>query len=145
MVWGFFLVLVWQELAVYFGFLLQGVWAICLVGNGSALAPDCEPWRERLACRWRRMSSLGVLQGAGVFIVCSPRGPAWVERYKTGQEGGRTHRRETVELGVKEWVWSPCIISWWPIPPSLEATPESSWWGCEMWTGDRGVHLRNQR
>ena len=84
------------------------------------------------------MSSLGVLQGAGVFIVCSPslyQGPAWVERYRTGQEGGQTHRRETVELEVKELVWSPRIVSSWPVPPSLEATPESSWWGCEMWTG----------
>ena len=42
LVWGFFLVLVWQELAVYFGFLLKGAWAICLVGK--RVSPDPRLW-----------------------------------------------------------------------------------------------------
>lgn len=59
---GFFLVLVWQELTVYFGFLLKGAWAVCLVGKqvstfgAAALATDCGPRSERLASRWRGVS-----------------------------------------------------------------------------------------
>lgn len=60
----FFLVLVWQELAVYFGFLLKGAWVVCLMGKqvstfGSvALALDCGPWSGSLASEWRGMSRL---------------------------------------------------------------------------------------
>lgn len=56
----FFIVLEWQELAVYFGFLLRGAWAVCPAGKevstfGSvALAPDCGPQSGSLASRIER-------------------------------------------------------------------------------------------
>lgn len=55
-----FLVLDSQELAVYFGFLLKGAWAVCLVGKevntfgSAALAPGCGPWSRSLASRMER-------------------------------------------------------------------------------------------
>lgn len=52
---GFFLVLVWQELAVYFGLLLKGAWAVRLdrkrvsTSGTASLAPDCGPRSGSLA------------------------------------------------------------------------------------------------
>lgn len=85
-------------------------------------------------------------RGWGVFLLCAHQDFTEVlpglRDTKQGREGGRTHRRETVGVGRKEWVWSPCIISLVAHSSIAGGHPESSWWGCEMWTGDRGVHLR---
>lgn len=90
------------------------------------------------------MSGLGILQGAAVFIVCSaslPRGPAWVERYKIGQEGGRTQKGDRGAGGEGVGVVSPhrLLVAHSSI---VGGHPQSSW--CEMWTGHGGVHLRSQ-
>lgn len=141
----FFLVLVLQELAVYFGFLLKGAWAICLVGKRVSPGPRlwAMAWEAGLQMETNERSGR-LARGCCVHCVLSK--PSlrsclgWEIQNRTGrwadsQKGDRGAGGEGVG------VVSPhrLLVAH---SPSLEATPESSW--CEMWTGHWGVHLRSQ-
>lgn len=90
LVWGFFLVLVWQELAVYFGFLLKGAWTICLVGKRVSPGPRlwAMAWEAGLQMETNERSG-HLARGCCVHCVLSKPSPGsclgWEIQNRTGR------------------------------------------------------------